>query len=319
MVEPMLVRVICGRTQITPNNQWSLLAMTTKTPKRRSKKKAKGNSAKHTVVPSKSIPEIESSTAEVPPEHTQTQREGHAAWRQIRSGGHYADHCKVRNLLMVYRDMALRVSGANSHQSPLYKKAFGTILAADVELAVLLEKKYESYRTRLLQLTPDIDRWHAALPEDEKIKNNYPGTVLANHRRYLKAAAGASDEREAAKAAKKAKAEEEARIAANNAQVNADAVARADAAEAELAKMKANGGNDAAGATGDASGATGDAAGATGDAARDPSGATGDASGGDPITAHDLFTELLEGAGHDHTMVQAVVELGVAWLAAEKN
>ena len=226
--------------------------MTTKTPKRRSKKKAKGNSAERTVVPFKSIPETESSTAEVPPEHTQTQREGHAAWRQIRSGGHYADHCKVRNLLMVYRDMALRVSGANSHQSPLYKKAFGTILAADVELAVLLEKKYESYRTRLLQLTPDIDRWHAALPEDEKIKNNYPGTVLANHRRYLKAAAGASDEREAAKAAKKAKAEEEARIAANNAQVNADAVARADAAEAELAKMKANGGNDAAGATGDA-------------------------------------------------------------------
>jgi hypothetical protein len=278
-------------------------------PKGKRKSKAKPKGVKRRSGPAgtgavvsfkpKAIP-VEPIAAELPPEHKDTQREGYAAWQRIRTGGHYADHCKVRDLLKVYVDMAMGVSGANSKQSPLYKKAFRSLLA-QTELAALLDKKNESYRVRLLQLTPEVDAWHAALPEHEKREWNSPKTVLENYKKHFGAAAGVPNKREAAKAAKKAKADEKARVEANNAQVNADAIARAEAAEAELANLKAN-------ATTEANATT------------DPFPPPNTPEGVVWLKRthfKGLFDDLLVRWGHDPNVVRGIVDYAVEWLCGK--
>ena len=190
------------------------------------------------------------------PQHDFTAEEKEAERQAVEALGHlrktFEYWCVIGDMLNRYRGIAMRRTGINdpTSTSKLLRNEYGAILKAspfcDLE---------ESLRVGIQQCgDPAIRAWHAALPENDRINLNHPEKVLKRWKQYqrnmARNVAGVPDKREAAKAAKKAKADEKARVEANNAQVNADAIARTEAAEAELAKLKANGTTEADPTTG---------------------------------------------------------------------
>jgi hypothetical protein len=85
---------------------------------------------------------------------------------------------KVRAGLVVLRSLAMRETGSVSIRSKRYKNRMHELLEGRPYCSAKMSASTRKALLKCAELSPELDDWHAALDEDQRVRLNHPTTVL---------------------------------------------------------------------------------------------------------------------------------------------
>ena len=97
----------------------------------------------------------------------QALRRGEDAFSRIRRT--YAEWRAVGDALRVLRTAAMQTVGANNLNSKRYRNEMASLVSL-----FSFRSLSKTTRTVLLELTPEVDQWHAGLPEEKRLDLESP-------------------------------------------------------------------------------------------------------------------------------------------------
>jgi len=105
---------------------------------------------------------------------------GKDAWERKRVGADWAEWLVIGRAIEVLTRTALNESGANDRRGAAYSAAYGRLLAQPAnQWAGEIQKATRSRLQACLDNLDDIEKWRACLSLGDRIKYNYPPTVLS--------------------------------------------------------------------------------------------------------------------------------------------
>jgi hypothetical protein len=121
---------------------------------------------------------------QLPDSGKETVQRGEAAWERLCNRGSqtYADWREVANAVQTLRSKAMSMHKTNDVNSKRYRNEMSSFITL-----FSLGSLSKATRHALLNLTPEVDAWHARLPPERQADLNHPVTVLRQYRRAMRA------------------------------------------------------------------------------------------------------------------------------------